>query len=216
MDGNDSKFFERHAGLLTALLDERFAKEASHQGLTTFLGAQAQDDHWLLIAPLTKGLLPFARIRISSSELRTTPLPARRILLVENERSLHQLPQPLDDTIAILGAGLNLGWLDAPWLQDRSVAYWGDLDTWGLAMLATARNHLPHLQTILMDQATFDAHPHLAVVEPVHAAGSLFNKPADATLDTHFRTLEKGRIEQEFLPIPQVHKAVQDWASSTS
>ena len=216
VDGNDSKFFERHAGLLTALLDERFAKEASHQGLTTFLGAQAQDDHWLLIAPLAKGLLPFARLRVSSSELRTTPLPARRILLVENERSLHQLPQPLDDTIAILGAGLNLGWLDAPWLQDRSVAYWGDLDTWGLAMLATARSHLPHLQAILMDQATFDAHPHLAVVEPVHATGSLFNEPADVALDAHLRTLEKGRIEQEFLPNPQVHKAVRDWASSTS
>ncbi|MFN7043074.1 MAG: DUF3322 domain-containing protein, partial [Acidovorax temperans] len=134
VQGNDSKFFERHASLLTALLDERFDGEASRQGLVGFLGALPEDDHWLLIAPLSPGLLPFARLRVRASELLTTPLPARHILLVENERCLHQLPQPVADTIAVLGAGLNLGWLAAPWLQARSVGYWGDLDTWGLHM----------------------------------------------------------------------------------
>ena len=64
------------------------------------------------------------------------------------------------DTIAVLGAGLNLGWLAAPWLRGRSVAYWGDLDTWSLHMLASARGHLPHLQALLMDRATFDTHQH--------------------------------------------------------
>ncbi len=55
----------------------------------------------------------------------------------------------------MLGAGLNLGWLAAPWLQERTVAYWGDLDTWGLHMLAIARGHVPHLHALLMDRATF-------------------------------------------------------------
>src|SRR5690606_16053872 len=99
----------------------------------------------------------------------TTALPARRILLVENERSLRQLPQPLPGTIAILGSGLNLAWLAAPWLQACDVAYWGDLDTWGLAMLATARRHLPQLHALLMDRSSFDAHVQRAVAEPVHA-----------------------------------------------
>ena len=213
VQGNDSKFFERHASLLAALLDERFDGEASRQGLAGFLGALPEDDHWLLIAPLAPGLLPFARQRVRASELLTTPLPARRILLVENERCLHQLPQPLADTIAVLGAGLNLGWLAAPWLQDRSVAYWGDLDTWGLAMLACARQHLPHLHTLLMDLASFSAHQHLAVAEPVHAAspppGPL--QPDEAALDQHLRSLDKGRLEQEFLPATVVAQAVHDW-----
>jgi hypothetical protein len=215
VQGNDTKFFERHASLLTALLDERFDGEASRQGLVGFLGALPEDDHWLLIAPLAPGLLPFAQMRVRASELLTTPLPGSRILLVENERCLHQLPAPVQDTIAVLGAGLNLGWLAAPWLQERSVAYWGDLDTWGLRMLATARHHLPHLHALLMDRATFSAHQHLAVTEPVHAPQSACGAlhPDEAALAEHLRAQARGRLEQEFLPTDTVHRAVRTWVN---
>jgi hypothetical protein len=215
LQGNDSKFFERHTSLLTALLDERFDGEASCQGLVGFLGALPEDDHWLLIVPLAPGLLPFARQRVRASELLTTPLPAHRILLVENERCLHQLPQPVPGTIAVLGAGLNLGWLAAPWLQACRVGYWGDLDTWGLHMLAIARGHVPQLHALLMDQATFSAHHALAVTEPVHApqSGHGALRPDEAALDGHLRALEKGRLEQEFLPTDAVHPAVRAWVN---
>ena len=215
VQGNDTKFFERHASLLTALLDERFDGEASRQGLVGFLGALPEDDHWLLIAPLSPDLLPFAQMRVRASELLTTPLPDSRILLVENERCLHQLPQPVAHTIAVLGAGLNLGWLAAPWLQGRRVAYWGDLDTWGLHMLATARHHLPHLQALLMDAATFSAHQHLAVAEPVHAPEPISGAqtPEEAALQAHLRAQARGRLEQEFLPTDTVHRAVRTWVN---
>ena len=215
VQGNDTKFFERHASLLTALLDVRFDGEASRQGLVGFLGALPEDDHWLLIAPLAPGLLPFAQMRVRASELLTTPLPGSRILLVENERCLHQLPAPVQDTIAVLGAGLNLGWLAAPWLQERSVAYWGDLDTWGLRMLATARHHLPHLHALLMDRATFSAHQHLAVAEPVHAPEPISGAqtPEEAALQAHLRAQARGRLEQEFLPTDTVHRAVRTWVN---
>ena len=215
VQGNDTKFFERHASLLTALLDERFDGEASRQGLVGFLGALPEDDHWLLIAPLSPDLLPFAQMRVRASELLTTPLPDSRILLVENERCLHQLPQPVAHTIAVLGAGLNLGWLAAPWLQGRRVAYWGDLDTWGLHMLATARHHLPHLHALLMDRATFSAHQHLAVAEPVHAPEPISGAqtPEEAALQAHLRAQARGRLEQEFLPTDTVHRAVRTWVN---
>lgn len=211
--GNDSKFFERHASLVTALLDERFGGEVTRQGLTAFLGAAQEGEHWLLVAPLAQGLLPFRRQRVCASELQVTALPARRILLVENERSLHQLPTPVPETIAILGAGLNLGWLSAPWLQDRQVAYWGDLDTWGLAMLAIARSHLPHLHALLMDRVTFEAHRHMAVAEPAHAGMPLSDqlRPDEIALDRTLRLLEAGRLEQEFLPFTVVARAIDDW-----
>jgi hypothetical protein len=218
VQGNDTKFFERHASLLTALLDERFDGEASRQGLVGFLGALPEDEHWLLIAPLAPGLLPFAQMRVRASELQANPLPARRILLVENERCMHQLPQPtaqpVPSTIAVLGAGLNLGWLAAPWLQERSVAYWGDLDTWGLHMLGIARGHVPHLQALLMDATTFSAHQHLAVAEPVHAPEFACNtlQPDETALMGHLRSQDKGRLEQEFLPADAVHSAVCAWA----
>ncbi len=213
VQGNDSKFFERHASLLTALLDERFDGEASRQGLVGFLGALPEDDHWLLIAPLAAGLLPFAQMRVRASELLATPLPSHRILLVENERSLHQLPRPVANTIAVLGAGLNLGWLAAPWLQERTVAYWGDLDTWGLHMLAIARGHVAHLHALLMNAATFSAHQHLAVAEPVHAPDTVAGTwtPKEEALALHLRAQDKGRLEQEFLPAEAVHSAVRAW-----
>ena len=212
--GNDSKFFERHDSLLKALLDERFGGEASRQGLTSFLGASPEGEHWVLVAPLADGLLPFRRQRVTTTELHATALPARRILLVENERSLHQVPLPLPGTIAILGSGLNLAWLAAPWLQACNVAYWGDLDTWGLAMLATARRHLPHLHAMLMDRATFDTHAHLAVPEPVPCDALPFDAlhPPEAALVQHLRGLTQGRLEQEFLSAPAVAAAVAAWA----
>ena len=211
---NDSKFFERHASLLKALLDERFDGEASRQGLSDFLGASPEGEHWVLVAPLDAGLLPFRRQRVPTSELQHSALPAQRILLVENERSLHQLPTPLPQTIAVLGSGLNLAWLTAPWLQACDVAYWGDIDTWGLAMLASARRHLPQLHALLMDRATFDAHAERAVAEPVQASelsqsGLLAHEVA---LAQHLRTLDKGRLEQEFLPAEAVACAVRQWA----
>lgn len=215
--GNDSKFFERHASLLAALLDERFDGEASRQGLAAFLGAAQEGEHWLLVAPLAEGLLPFRRQRVSASELQVTALPASRILLVENERCLHQLPKHVPDTIAILGAGLNLGWLCAPWLQKCKVAYWGDIDTWGLTMLASARNHLPKLDALLMDDASFAAHSHLAVPEPVQAPITQANGLllGEAVLDQHLRRLEAGRLEQEFLSAAAVARAIEDWLDAS-
>ena len=136
---------------------------------------------------------------------------------MENERCLHQLPQPtaqpLPSTIAVLGAGLNLGWLAAPWLQERTVAYWGDLDTWGLHMLAIARGHVPHLHALLMNAATFSAHQHLAVAEPVHAPDTVAGTwtPKEEALALHLRAQDKGRLEQEFLPAEAVHSALRAW-----
>jgi hypothetical protein len=215
--GNDSKFFERNASLVLALLDERFDAEASRQGLTTFLGAAQESDHWLLVAPLADGLLPFQRQRVSASELQVTALPGNRILLVENERCLHQLPTNVPGTIAILGAGLNLGWLDAPWLQQRKVAYWGDIDTWGLSMLAMARRHLPLLHALLMDAANFTAHRHLAVPEPVHSPANLGDGLllGEVALDQELRRLDAGRLEQEFLPATAVARAIENWFNAS-
>jgi hypothetical protein len=83
-------------------------------------------------------------------------LPGSRVLVVENESSLYQLPQ-VSGTIAILGAGLNLGWLEAPGFDGKQLAYWGDLDTWGLQMLAAARRYRPQLRALLMTRDIFDA-----------------------------------------------------------
>lgn len=113
----------------------------------------------------------------------------------------------------MLGAGLDLGWLAAPWLRTRQVAYWGDIDTWGLAMLAAARRHLPDLHALLMDRPTFEAQAHRAVAEPAPADSRSLHglRPQEAALAQHLRQLPRGRLEQEFLPADTVARALKDW-----
>ena len=89
-------------------------------------------------------------------ELTSVLLPASRILIVENERCLYQLPI-MENTIVILGAGFNLGWIHAETLAGKSIAYWGDIDTWGLVMLAKARSLRPGIHVLLM-QNMFSIH----------------------------------------------------------
>ena len=85
-----------------------------------------------------------------------------------------------------------------------SLAVWDDL---------IARGHVPHLHALLMNAATFSAHQHLAVAEPVHAPDTVAGTwtPKEEALALHLRAQDKGRLEQEFLPAEAVHSAVRAW-----
>lgn len=211
----DSKFGERHGPLLTALLDIRYSGLASELGLGPFLDAAEESDHWLLVVDLDGGLLPFKQMRLRAQDLMSYVLPGERLLVVENERCLYLLPD-LPRTIAILGAGLNLEWLRAPIVGEKDLAYWGDIDTWGLRMLATARRHQPEISALLMDESTFANNLQHAVIEP---------RPVDALPDCELTASEKqlwmnlvaedsGRLEQEFLPQDLVADAMRSWIAT--
>ncbi|MEL6897220.1 MAG: Wadjet anti-phage system protein JetD domain-containing protein [Planctomycetota bacterium] len=196
----DTKFFDRHRGLLVTLLDLRFDGECSAQGLESFLKARPTGEHWLLVCDLDGELLPFPEIRVTSSALQHGSLPGTRLLIIENENCRHLLP-PLPTTLAVLGTGFDIDWTAAPWLQHRDVDYWGDIDTWGFTILAGVRRNLPNLRALLMDQATFDSHAAQHVTEPTPAP---IDPPTGltATEQALYRTLHragKGRLEQEFL-----------------
>ncbi|RDH88610.1 MAG: hypothetical protein DIZ78_01375 [endosymbiont of Escarpia spicata] len=213
--GCDSKFFERNRTLVGKLLEMRFGQQVIEQGLEHFLGALDESEHWLLVAPLEVGLLPFKQQRVRSSELAQTPLPGSHLLIVENERSLYQLPS-LPNTIAILGAGLNLSWMQAAWISNKSIAYWGDIDTWGLSMLATARSYQVALTPLLMDEETFEyCNEEKAVAEPVTAGESTPSKltEQEGALYQQLCQLDRGRLEQEFLPDDLVKNEITRWHS---
>lgn len=213
--GIDSKFFERNRALLTNLLDVRFGGVVGESGLESFLGAFHENDHWLLVADLDGTALPFKQIRVRDSELFDASLSVGNVLVVENERCLHHLPQ-LPNTVAILGAGLNLSWLQASWLSEKQIAYWGDIDTWGLTMLARARRLRPSLVALLMTEMVYDRYsPKSSVPEPKTAG---INPPTDLTEDEkhlYLRLLseEKGRLEQEFIPKEEVINSLVEWNS---
>ncbi len=215
--GIDSKLLERCRALVLALLDARFEGVASAQGLEGFLGAADAGEHWLLVLPLAPDLLPFQRLRLRASELATRGLPGTHLLVVENERCAHALPE-LADTVAVLGAGLDLDWLGAEVWRGKRIAYWGDLDSWGLRMLAQARCQQPGLCAVLMGRELFDSFALLhAVVEPIPADPEppvALSAPEQA-LYRHLLEQDRGRLEQEFIPPARAHAALQAWRRST-
>ncbi|EAA1976006.1 hypothetical protein G3601_002933 [Salmonella enterica] len=211
--GVDTKFIENNISLLTRLLDVRFSGEASEQGLSTFLDAYDESSHWVLVVPLSPGLLPFKKCRVTTTELAATTLPVSRVLVIENEQCLHQLPA-LSDTIAILGCGLDVQWLSSSVLDEKRVAYWGDMDSWGLLMLARARLCRPTLDVLLMNRELFEQYAsHSAVTEPVKAQEVIPDGllPEEADFYCYLTSLSCGRLEQEFLPVDVVRVGLENW-----
>jgi len=214
--GVDTKFFERNQALLTKLLDERFEGAVSEQGLTTFLDAFEEGNHWVLVVPLQAGLLPFKRLRLTTAELAETSLPGSRLLVVENEQCIHLLPE-VPGTIAVLGSGLDLQWLATAQLAGKQIAYWGDMDTWGLLMLARARLHQPTLEALLMERALFDQYSvGNAVAEPTKAQLTAPEglRADEADFYRYLLGQRRGRLEQEYLPRAHVELAIGEWVGN--
>lgn len=216
LEGIDTKFFERNSRLITALLDVRFDSEVTLIGLENFLGAFQEGEHWLLVIDLDGSLLPFRKMRVRSSELKESGLPGSRLLIVENESCQHHLPAA-KDTIAVLGAGFDLSWTEGQWLVTKRVAYWGDIDSWGLQFLAKARTAILHVEPLLMTEVDFDELKQAAVREPVVAGTIAPDGLTDAESKLYSRLLGEnhGRLEQEFLPLHKVKQRITDWLSST-
>lgn len=213
VEGNDTKFFERYEGLITALLNQRFDGEVSKIGLEAFLGALADGDHWLLVIDLDGSLLPFRKQRVRSSELRAAALPGNQLLIIENENCQHHLPM-VPDTIAALGAGFDLNWTSDFRTSGKRIAYWGDIDTWGLLYLARARQWIGRVDALMMTDEVYRQFAAAAVREPVIAS----TEPPDG-LDQAEQSLYRllldtplGRLEQEFIPDEFVRNIILNWA----
>ncbi len=142
-------------------------------------------------------------------------MPGKRVLIVEKESCQHQLPD-LPDTIAILGAGFDLEWTRSDKLKSKTVAYWGDIDMWGLQFLGKARTNLPELTALLMSREVFESNRNSAVIEPVVAVVDCPDGLVESERQLYSQLLEeqKGRLEQEFLSTQIVEQELRRWADS--
>lgn len=216
----DTKFLEQNYSLIEQIVNLLYAgKVLASGGLLTWLGCQANPRGWLWVRPLCErsrqalGGMPL--LQLATETLLTFELPVCRILIVENVQSGLALPT-LDDTVAVFGGGKNIAWLNAPSLEQKCVAYWGDIDSEGLRILADARRRLPTIDALMMDEITLQKHrermvdePDTAGVEPVGL------DPQELQL---FRDLRGGRfgntrLEQERIAPDYVLEILTRWAS---
>lgn len=219
--GVDTKFLETHTPLLTTLLDVIHDGALSEAGgLDAWLGCLPTPSNWLYIRPLCPEVRQqmggFSVIQIPLEQFLEQPLPGRRVLVVENTKPGYALPE-LPETVAIFGGGRNTRWRMAPWLAERDVAYWGDIDSWGLTILAHVRQALPGITALMMDHETLMAHMDFAVEEPRST-----NLPAIGLLAEErllFEDLIKSpqsviRLEQEYLVQDYVLSKIYSWATA--
>ncbi len=222
LTGVDTKLVENHYRFIEALAD------AAHAGAVTAAGGLLP---WLGCLPHPRGLAEgvpviyprcdrtraklggFPLVQIPSDVLRAHELPADNILVVENLQSGLALPQ-LPDTVAVIGGGKNIAWMDARWLAGKRVGYWGDIDTWGLSFLGAARGKCDTVEPIMMDVQTLNRHEQRMVAEP----SSLNDMPAGLSDDEQdlFRDLLAGRfhatrLEQERISSDYIRAKLAAW-----
>ena len=96
-------------------------------------------------------------ISIPISDFKELHIQTNNIIVTENKMNFLALPA-LPSTISIWsGGGFMISYLkNIRWLQERSIFYWGDLDTHGFLILHQMRTYFPHTKSVMMNMETFE------------------------------------------------------------
>ena len=218
----DTKFLEHYQTLVTDLLNVIHDGAIERRGgLMQWLNCIHSPKGWLFVRPLCRLLRKemggFELLQLTSEHLREHPIPGECVLVVENAQSGFALPE-LSQTVAVFGGGRNVGWMDAPWLKQRHVGYWGDIDTWGLLILSDARNHCPNLRPVMMDEATINMFSSRMVHENEHVPdtpGTLTEVEVKLFNDLKTARFNASRLEQERLSPDYIQENLQQWLAQS-
>ncbi|BCJ37140.1 hypothetical protein Athai_46430 [Actinocatenispora thailandica] len=215
----DTKFIESHRGILATLLDQvlpagRVTASAPPARFATRYGFADKPDRLRMRALAGDVSLggPFTDVTVPAGELAHHPIAADTVFVVENEVTFLAFPT-VSGGLLLLGGGYAVSRLAAlPWLAERRLVYWGDLDTHGFAILHRLRSAYPHTHSILMDRPTLLAHRSQWVAEPqpVRDDLPLLTEAEAAAYDDlrHDAHGDRIRLEQERIRFDLVRAAV--------
>jgi len=214
----DTKFIEQNAGILdqwlnivllpeTIRADERHFERrfglryAEPQVLLRFLDPELQRANGS----------PWRECSIPLHTLAESPIDAKRVIIVENKINLLTLPA-MPEAIAVGGLGNAIVDLTyVPWLADRALWYWGDLDVEGFEILSRLRIRFPQTRSFLMDAASVNHwKDSLAVPGSMRqpSVPPLLTEPE--TTAFNMCAADNLRIEQERIPQTAVIEAMQN------
>jgi hypothetical protein len=212
--GVDTKFIERHKGVLTDLLDQQLNADRIDPETRDFEARFRfrRKPAYVRFRCGRRSEGGFTELTVRADELSAAPPGITRAYIVENEVTYLAFPLAPDATV-ILGGGYAVPVLESlPWLAALDVSYWGDIDTHGFAILNRLRHHVPHARSILMDRPTLLAHRGQWVREPVPTTAALdLLDPAEQAL---YRDLVGGefgpavRLEQERISFNAIERAL--------
>jgi hypothetical protein len=144
-------------------------------------------------------------IETSIEKLAEKEIPCENIIIVENKITGLCLPN-YDKTIVFFELGYKAALLkQIPWISNKRIVYWGDIDTYGFSILSNIREAFPDAETRLMDLETLFAYQNLWVQEDVQYKGACERlTPAELDLFNDLRNNRYGqgvRLEQERIKI---------------
>ena len=206
VEGVDTKWFEKHRGLLEKLLRARFKDlNWEHKSL---------EELWELKAPESlvrvRGLEQFvpaigkpSYLALPSSVLNG--IEPRSVVIFENLQTALSV-RLFPGTLILMGMGMATEILDEiEWMKSVPIYYFGDLDVHGLAILGRVRSHFPQVQSILMNEQTLQHWGHLAIRDPnLKAPEPICLTEPEQKLFEVLRE-KRLRLEQERIPIAAVN-----------
>jgi hypothetical protein len=183
--GVDTKFVEGHRAILAELLDRRLPDERIDRVVprSDFTGRYGfrKKPSYVRVRHLGADALPggYKEVALPVAELAANPLPISTVYVVENEVTYLAFPA-VEDAVVFLGEGYAASRLQPlRWLEQRTVVYWGDIDTHGFRILDRLRSHFPQTRSMLMDRTTLLAHETQWVTEPSPIRDPLIRLTAD-------------------------------------
>ena len=129
------------------------------------------------------------------------------VLIIENEQTALSLD--FRDVPIFLALGYGVTLLESlPWMKEKRILYFGDLDTHGLAILAECRRLFPQTESVLMDLPTFERWCAFAVTEPKGAEPSPEHLTPEERALADVLSAGRLRLEQERIPLGTVREAL--------
>lgn len=160
----DSKFIEGHKRILRELLDQLLPAATISAEITSLAGNGFErrfglryDEPLIRLRILDSMLtapLGVSDLSVPLSQFRKFNPPCSRVFITENKINGLSFP-PLSTAAVIFGLGYGIQALKGiPWLHEKPIYYWGDIDTHGFAILSQLRGYYPQTRSLLMDRET--------------------------------------------------------------
>lgn len=225
VEGIDTKFVDHNRKLLDELLSavlpsHRIDPHCSAADFARKFGFKPKPSYarLRLLNPQPQFPKEISEVTLRTDELAHLELIADTIFVIENEITYLAFPS-VPNSVVIFGSGFGLAGLrEIPWMDNRDIVYWGDIDTHGFDILSRLRTRFTHVRSMLMDHPTLLAHPRQWVTEPSPTARALLN--LDDAESALYRDLiedrygQAVRLEQERIRFSWLQQALKPWSVS--
>ncbi|RAJ81921.1 hypothetical protein CLV59_104146 [Chitinophaga dinghuensis] len=201
----DTKFMENHESILRSLLDFLIPEHirdstASKLEKRYYLRYSEKMVHLRSLDKSVKSKDGFDEKQVPTASFIENPCYENTVLILENQKCLESLPE-LPSTLAVKRyGGVDVKFFkEVPWLKDKRIFYWGDIDEHGFQILHNLRTYGLDVTSVMMDLQTYMTFKEHAVSgERVEATSMVTLTKEEAAMLEYLQChREENRLEQE-------------------